>query len=75
MQDYGGKLTVMLLQLEILSRDANPNADAYFAGQLSMQRDDANAHEPSIERHIKISASHRVEPEDVSARSCETCRH
>ena len=65
---------MMLLQLEMLSRDANPNAEVYFAGELSMQRDDANAYKRSIERHIKICASHGLDSEAVSDVWCEIYR-
>ena len=37
-KDYGDKLAVMLLQLEITSRDPKPNADAYMAEMRTLTR-------------------------------------
>ena len=60
MQDYGGKLAVMLLQLETLSREASPNLGTYLAGQYVPSGHNTEAHECSAEYYLKDSPSHRV---------------
>ena len=34
-RDYAGKLSVQLLNLELLSRDKQSNGDKFFAGEFS----------------------------------------
>jgi hypothetical protein len=35
-QDYGNKLVVRLLQLDIISKAENPNCDSYHAGRFNI---------------------------------------